>query len=109
MSLATYLPAYLDRTKDARKYFASCEGHEPERLFIENVKPYQPVTPSTLAKWLLKSMADAGIDTESYKAHSVRSAAASNLVRCGLSMPQILQRANWSEKSRTFKIFYKRA
>ena len=109
LSLASYLPAYMDRTKEARKYFASCEGHEPERLFIANVKPYQPVTPSTLARWLLQSMADAGIDTTSYRAHSARSAAASSLVRRGLSLPQILQRANWSEKSRTFEIFYNRA
>ena len=109
LSLNVYLMAYMARTNEARKYFASCEGRKPDSLFISNVKPYQPVLASTMAKWLLRMMAEAGIDTDSYKAHSARSAAASDLVRRGLSLKQILQRANWSERSRTFEMFYNRA
>ena len=81
----------------------------PARLFIANTKPYQAVTPSTLAKWLLETMDRAGIDTAQYKAHSSRSASASSMLRQGLSLQQILERANWSPRSRTFSIFYDRS
>ena len=79
------------------------------RLFISNNKPYQPVVPSTLAKWLLSTMDKAGIDTSLYKAHSVRSASATQMKLAGMSLTQILARAHWSETSRTFAKFYNRS
>ena len=74
-------------------------------LFISNTKSYQAVKPWTLAKWLLETMDRAGIDTAIYKAHSVRSASALGMLRQGLSLQQILQRANWYPGSRAFSIF----
>jgi hypothetical protein len=38
-------------------------------MFISNLKPYQGVTPATLAKWLLVCMDRAGICTASYRAN----------------------------------------
>lgn len=106
LSLIDCLVEYQDRTQVNREFYTRGEGAPPSRLFISTVKPYQPVKPSTLAKWLLVAMARAGIDTSSYKAHSVRSAAASAMLRRGLSLQQVLQRANWSATSRTFALFY---
>ena len=87
----------------------AAEGHLPDRLFVSNTKPYQPVKPATLAGWLLTAMSRAGIDTVSYRAHSVRSAASSAMLRKGMSLTQVLERANWSSSSRTFAVFYDRA
>ena len=64
--------------------------------------------PCTLAKWLLSAMQGAGIDTASFKAHSVRSAASTDLLKKGLSLCQILKRADWSQNSKTFEMFYNR-
>ena len=65
--------------------------------------------PATLAKCLLSTMQGAGIDTAKFKAHSSRSAGASDLVNKGYSLTQILQRADWSQSSRTFDSFYNRS
>ena len=54
-------------------------------------------------------MGKAGIDTDKFKAHSTRAASSSALKRSGMSVKQILLKANWSEKSRTFSKFYDRA
>ena len=108
LSLPLYLSAYLERTTERRKYFAKAEGHYPERLFIANTRPYQPVKPCTLARWLLVAMEGAAIDTSSYKPHSSRPAGASDLVRKEMSVAQIMARANWSENSETFQRFYNR-
>lgn len=54
-------------------------------------------------------MAKAGIDTAAYKAHSVRSAASSDMLRRGFTLQQVLARAHWSPSSRTFAVFYNRA
>ena len=68
-------------------------------------QPYQPVKSSTLAKWLLSAMESAGIDTACYKAHSARSASSSVMLSRGLSLSQILTRADWS-RAKTFYTFY---
>ena len=48
-------------------------------------------------------MEKAGIDTDKYKAHSIRGASTSKANKGGLSAAQIMQRANWS-KARTFYV-----
>ena len=54
-------------------------------------------------------MGGALIDTTSYKAHSYRSASATDLVKKGLSLQEIVARAFWSPNSGTFARFYNRA
>ena len=109
LSLEAALNEYFYRTSEKRLYHMNAEGQNPDRLFIANTKPFQAVKPVTLARWLLTAMEGSGIDTTSFKAHSSRSAASSDLVRRGLSLAQISKRAHWSESSRTFQIFYNRA
>ena len=70
LSLIDSLLEYQSCTGPKRDYCAKAEGTPPNRLFISNTKPYQAVTPSTLAKWLLRALDRAGIDTALYKAHS---------------------------------------
>ena len=109
LSLSDCLGEYLARTEQHRQYFLKAEGFKPKVMFISNLKPYQGVTPTTLAKWLLVCMDRAGICTDSYRANSVRSAGASGLRAKGMSLAQVLARGNWSHSTRTFSIFYDRS
>jgi len=52
-------------------------------------------------------LAEAGIDTDTFKAHSVRGASSSAALRKGVHISDILQTADWSKDS-TFKRFYYR-
>ena len=108
LSLHLCLSDYLERTEHMRAYYEKAEGSRPPYMFISNVKSYQSVSSSTLAKWLLSAMKNAGIDTACYKAHSARSAGASSMRNKGFSLAQVLSRGYWSDKSRTFHIFYDR-
>jgi len=99
---------YLQRTESRRAYFEAAEGHKPAGLFISNLKPFQPVLPVTLAKWMLRIMSAAGIDTTHYKAHSSRSASASDMRRKGYSLAQIMEKADWTQ-AKTFMKFYDRS
>ncbi len=54
-------------------------------------------------------MEAAGLDMSHYRAHSSRSASATDMVKKGFSLSQILSRAHWSENSGTFQRFYNRA
>ena len=109
LSLVDCLNEYQSRTEVKREYFANAEGSPPDRLFLSHTKPFQAVQPCTLAKWLLTAMDRSGVDTSSYRAHSVRSAGASAMLRRGMSLQQVLQRANWSSTSRTFAVYYDRS
>ena len=49
--------------------------------------------------------AGAGIEVDKYKAHSTRAAATWKAKQLGLSVEQIVERANWS-RATTFRRFY---
>ena len=70
------------------------------RLFLSLVGKHSPVTSSTIARWLKTYLANAGVDTASFQAHSVRGAAAS-----GMTVADILTAADWSSEG-TFQHFY---
>ena len=94
------LRVYLTRTSLWRNSVA-----KQEQLFLAVVQPHGPVATSTISRWLKELMAAAGIDVSIFKAHSVRAAACSKAADMGLSVPQIVERANWSS-ARTFHRFY---
>ena len=108
LSLSNCLVEYSQHTQFKRAHYALVKGTPPNRLFISNMKSFQSVKPCTLAKWLLTAMAEAGIDTDSYKAHSAHLATTTGMLRRGLSLQQVLKRANWSPTSHTFALFYNR-
>ena len=48
------------------------------KLFLSFIRPYNPVFPKKIARWIMSVLQSAGIDTSKFKAHSVRAAATSN-------------------------------
>ena len=65
------------------------------------------MTSSTIARWLKTCLSEAGINTEIFKAHSVRGASSSTTAAAGVTTSDILQVADWSSVS-TFQKFYLR-
>ncbi|KAG1497103.1 hypothetical protein G6F54_005998 [Rhizopus delemar] len=51
-------------------------------------------------------MKQAGIDTEKYSPHPIRSAASTKAVEKGHSIENVKQHANWSRNTQTFERFY---
>ena len=51
------------------------------------------------------ALSKAGVDTTIFKAHSVRGAATSAVAEAGVSIPEILEAADWSNRS-TFEWYY---
>jgi hypothetical protein len=60
----------------------------------------------TLANWIKKEMEEAGIDTNIFKAHSIRSASNTKAVQNGHSIQAVKEHANWSLTSNTFERYY---
>jgi hypothetical protein len=73
-------------------------------LFISFVNPHKPVTKQSLTRWLKQSLVSAGINSH-YTSHSTRSAASSKARAGGISIPDILAKGNWTNRT-TFEKFY---
>lgn len=93
----TTLEEYLKRTDHVR-------GSE-KRLFISYIKPYKVVVSSTISRWIRIVLQQSGIDTNQFKSHSVRGAAASKAKLSGVSIHDILNVAGWAIE-KTFANFY---
>lgn len=76
-------------------------------LFIATIRPYKGITGSSLGRWIKAMLAEAGVNTSSFTAHSTRSASASKAARSGVPIDTILKTAHWSNES-TFSKFYRR-
>ncbi len=96
------LQDYLETTKELR----TTTGKK-SRLFLGFTKPHNPVQTCTIARWLKLTMSAAGIDTSIYKAHSTRAAATAKARSQGLSVEQIVNRAQWSNASTYYKFYCK--
>ena len=93
---------YIKRTKAWRG-----EEEEEKQIFIGLVEPHKPVATSTISRWLKELMSRAGINTEKFKAHSVRGASTSKAMVVGVPIDQILDKANWSKENTFYKFYYK--
>ena len=91
------ISVYIDKTNQVR-------GNET-KLFLSFIKPHKAVTSSTIARWLRTVLEQAGINTEIFRAHSIRGASASAAARGGVTLEDILKAANWSSES-VFQKFY---
>ena len=91
------LQEYLDRTSSLR------ENHKC--LFISYVKPFKPVTNSTVSRWIKYVMSAAGINCDIFKAHSVRSASTSKAFLNNVCIQDILKVAGWTN-AKTFAQYY---
>ena len=87
--------------------FRVIELSTPAPLFLSYVKPHKPVTSQRIAHWIKDTLRKAGVDTCTFKAHSVRGASTSTAIREGLHSTDILKTAGWSRES-TFQQFYHR-
>lgn len=76
-------------------------------LFLSYIRPFRPVTSQRIAHWIKDILSEAGVDTRVFKAHSVRGASVSAAKSKGVSIPDILEMADWSRDT-TFRKFYYR-
>ena len=90
---------YIERTKE----FRSKPDSGP--LFVSFSKPFQPVTSTTIARWVKAVLPEAGINTTTFTAHSTRSASSSAVKEKGLSLKEISKAAGWTN-AETFRIYY---
>ncbi|XP_071482171.1 uncharacterized protein [Diadema antillarum] len=93
------LKEYLKRTEVAR------QANKETKLFLSTRKPHNKASNATIARWLKNVLVKAKIDASIFSAHSYRSAASSAAFCHGVSIHEIMARANWSN-SRTFREFY---
>ena len=93
------LRAYEKRTQAFRKHTSE--------MFIATIKPHQPVSSSTITRWLKTMLSKAGINTDTFKAHSVRSASVTAAANAGITTNDILKAADWSTASVFQKFYYK--
>ena len=88
------LQGYAIRTKPLR-------GEETQ-LLIRFLKPHKAVSKDTIGRWVKCFLANAGIDTNQFRAHSARSASTSAAKRSGLDMTTIMRAAGWSNVARFY-------
>ena len=91
---------YLKKTENIR-------GGNQCKLFLSIVKPHQPVSRQTIAKWIVNTIKLAYDKDVKVKAHSTRAIGPSWALFNGASMCSILDAADWSTES-TFTKFYLR-
>ena len=95
------LQAYEGRTASFR------ENNNKSTLFLSWIGKHDPVSSSTITRWLRICLQEAGINTDTFKAHSVRGAASSSAAWSGVTTLDILNAADWSSET-TYQQFYHR-
>ena len=80
---------------------------EHSQLLLSFIHPHKPVVSSTISVLLKTILMESGIDTNTFKAHSTRSASASKAGLQGASIEDILKRGSWSNKSTWQRCFNK--
>jgi len=99
--MVTTLKEYIDRTANLRQ--DSCES-----LFISVTVPHKAVGSQTISRWIKSVLANSGIDTNIFSAHSCRHASTSLAFQRGVSIDEIRRTAGWTTNSTTFARFYNR-
>ncbi|XP_071504200.1 uncharacterized protein [Diadema antillarum] len=99
LCVLSVLKEYLSRTEPLRQV------HGVKKLFISTRKPHKEVTTSTLSRWLKSTLHKAGIDTSVFSAHSYRSASSMAAFTQGVTIEEIMSKANWSN-AKTFRDYY---
>ena len=77
-----------------------------QKLFIAVVPPHKPLSSSSIARWIKKSLREAGIE-ETFTAHSTRAASATAAAMSGISTKEIMSRAGWSREDTFTKFYYR--
>ena len=100
LCVVSCIKAYLERTNELIT--------DKETFLCSFRAPYAKIGSQTLARWVLTIMQMSGIDTKVFKAHSTRSASASQLMNAGTPLSEILKTGGWSDEC-TFRRFYLRS
>ena len=87
------LRAYEEQTEPFR---TSSSGDLKSTLFLSWIGQHDPVSSSTIARWLKTIMEEARTDISIFKAHSVRGAACSSAAKVGVTTKDILDAVDWS-------------
>ena len=95
---------YLKKTHSVRP---TVHCSKPDPLFISYVKPRKAISSATIGRWLRLTIEDAGINTDIFKAHSVRSASTTAAANGSVSLDEIMKMADWSCSSTFQKFYYK--
>jgi predicted transcriptional regulator len=76
-------------------YFGNKKFKKNPQLLVSYIKPHGPISRDTLARWTLRILKEAGVDTSSYAAHSTGGAMVSKARLLGISVRSILAHAGW--------------
>ena len=95
------LQEYLSRTKDFRV------GRKDTHLILSYIRPHNPVSSSTIARWIIFVMNASGVDTTQFSAHSTRGVSVTSARNFGVSIADIQKCADWRTQT-TFTRFYYR-
>lgn len=93
--------------KDYMKRTESLRIIGNDQLFLTHQKPFKPANKQTISRWIKETLQLAGVDTSTFKPHSVRHASTSSALKKGITLENILNTAGWSRPS-TFTKFYLR-
>ena len=94
--VVSHLEQYIEKTKDHRK---------DQNLLISFVKPHKHIITSTISRWCVTVLKNAGADVTVFGSYSTRSASTAHCKNKKLSMKEINKAAGWSS-SKTFAKHY---
>ena len=98
------IDAYLEMTQPWRENLGT---ETRNMLWLSFASPHKPVSKPTITRWIISILNKAGIDTQSFKSHSVRAASSPKVSKAGLSTADILIRGNWKGASVWEKHYHK--
>ena len=81
------LEQYIEKTTDLRK---------DQNLLTSFVKPHKRITTSTISRWWVAALKNAGVNMPVFESHSPGSASTAHPRRKGISMKEINKAAGWS-------------
>lgn len=93
------IKSYVVRTTPWR------EKNKATRFFLSYINPHEPITSSSLGRWLKTVLAKAGVNVSKFTAHSTRSASSAKAKAMGASVSEIMSCGNWKNTS-TWETFY---
>ena len=83
------------------------DSTKPNKLLLSFINPHNPVSSGTVARWLKELLHMSGIDTSTFKAHSILGAVTTEIARQGFSISDILQFTDWSQQNTFVKFYYR--
>lgn len=91
LCIIEHLERYLVMTESLRT------GNK--QILISHVRPHGDISVDTTRRWVREVMRLAGVDVQTFGAHSVRGAAASALINQGASIVDIMSKVGWSSET----------